>query len=225
MAKVANAVFVELREVIRDVWGLDTTNPQWFDVGAARIPWRKHIQDLEDGGGTGLSLPYVILGVGKVVETEGPSAAAEYQIPIAVYLIDSVRGLETTVTTGASSAIQTVGSTTGMFAGLKLYFETADEYRTVVSVDSGTQITLDSSISTTTGEDVESYDATAEIYNELETLREELISRNDAESLTSFGVLEKPEIDASLGIEPNQAALQFGYPLQAGEISFTAHAS
>ena len=58
----------------------------------------------------------------------------------------------TTVTTGASSATQTVGSTAGMVPGTLLYFVTTDEYRVVSSVASTTSVVLDATLSTTTGE-------------------------------------------------------------------------
>lgn len=60
----------------------------------------------------------------------------------------------TTVTTGASSATQTVGSTAGMAPGTLLYFVTTDEYRVVSSVASATSVVLDATLSTTTGETV-----------------------------------------------------------------------
>lgn len=60
----------------------------------------------------------------------------------------------TTVTSGASSATQALGTTVGMLPGQKLYFRILREWRTIVTVDSSTQVTLDQSISTTTNEPV-----------------------------------------------------------------------
>lgn len=58
----------------------------------------------------------------------------------------------TTVTTGASSATQTVGSTAGMQAGDVLYFATTAVYAAVASVTNSTTVVLGTSISTTTAE-------------------------------------------------------------------------
>jgi hypothetical protein len=60
----------------------------------------------------------------------------------------------TTVTTGATSATQTVGDTSNMFAGAVLLFATAGVYRTVVSITDATHVVLDSSVASTTGETI-----------------------------------------------------------------------
>ncbi len=65
----------------------------------------------------------------------------------------------TTVTTGASSATQTVGTTAGMLAGSILYFNTAAVFRVVSSVTNSTTVVLTSSISSTTNEVVDVYTA------------------------------------------------------------------
>lgn len=64
------------------------------------------------------------------------------------------RGAKTTVTSGTSSATQTVGSTAGMQTGDSLYFETSNAYRTVSSVTNSTTVVLTATISTTTSENV-----------------------------------------------------------------------
>lgn len=63
-------------------------------------------------------------------------------------------GFQTTVTTGASSTTQTVGSTAGMVAGDSLWFATTGAARTISSVTNATTVVLTSTISTTTGETV-----------------------------------------------------------------------
>ena len=61
-------------------------------------------------------------------------------------------GTNTTVTSGASSATQTVGATDGMQPGTSLYFATTNAYRIVSSVTNATTVVLTATISTTTGE-------------------------------------------------------------------------
>lgn len=63
-------------------------------------------------------------------------------------------GVITTVTTGASSATQTVGDTTYLYPGRVIYFGTSAAARTVSSVTSATVVVLTATISTTTGESV-----------------------------------------------------------------------
>jgi hypothetical protein len=64
-------------------------------------------------------------------------------------------GVNTTVTSGASSATQTVGSTSGMVAGMSLYFQTSNVYAIISSVTNSTTVVLTSSISSTTDETVQ----------------------------------------------------------------------
>lgn len=63
-------------------------------------------------------------------------------------------GVNTTVTTGASSATQTVGSTAGMQVGDTLYFTTSALSGIISSITSATVVVLTASISTTTAETV-----------------------------------------------------------------------
>lgn len=61
-------------------------------------------------------------------------------------------GVSTTVTSGASSATQTVGSTAGMQSGDGIYFATTNVVGIVSSVTNATTVVLTASISTTTAE-------------------------------------------------------------------------
>lgn len=61
-------------------------------------------------------------------------------------------GVNTTVTTGASSATQTVGSTAGMQVGDTIFFATTNASRIVSSITSATVVVLTATISTTTSE-------------------------------------------------------------------------
>ncbi len=63
-------------------------------------------------------------------------------------------GFQTTVTSGASSATQTVGNTAGMRAGDILWFTVTAAARTVSSITNATTVVLTATISTTTAEKV-----------------------------------------------------------------------
>jgi len=62
--------------------------------------------------------------------------------------------IATTVTTGATSATQTLGDTTGILAGDVLHFATANVNRTVQSVTNGTVLVLTQSVTTVDSEAV-----------------------------------------------------------------------
>jgi hypothetical protein len=68
--------------------------------------------------------------------------------------VDVLNNVATTVTTGASSATQTVGSTTNMAAGDVLWFAVSAASRIVSSVTNATTVVLTATISTTTAEAV-----------------------------------------------------------------------
>lgn len=63
-------------------------------------------------------------------------------------------GISTTVTTGANSATQRLGSTTGMLPGMLLYFPGADVERTIASVTDATHVVLTAAVTSVTGETV-----------------------------------------------------------------------
>lgn len=58
----------------------------------------------------------------------------------------------TIVTVGANSAVQALASTTGFSDGDKIFFETASVERTILTVDSSTQVTLTASVSSVLNE-------------------------------------------------------------------------
>jgi|GEM_PF-2082709 len=62
--------------------------------------------------------------------------------------------IATTVTTGANSATQVLGSTAGMVAGDVLHFATANADRTIQSVTDSTHVVLTQAINSTTTEAV-----------------------------------------------------------------------
>jgi hypothetical protein len=61
---------------------------------------------------------------------------------------------DTTVTTGAASATQVVGSTANMNIGIPIQFNTSGELRHVASITDATHVVLDSTVTTTTGEGI-----------------------------------------------------------------------
>lgn len=104
-------------------------------------------------GAANISTGAVTTGTGNLGGAfKTPGAAGAYQVagnPL------WIKTYGTTVTTGAASAVQQVADTTGMVANQTLYFRTADAWRVVSSVDSGTQVTLTATVTTTTGEVVD----------------------------------------------------------------------
>lgn len=70
------------------------------------------------------------------------------------YTFKGLAQVSTTVTTGATSATQQVGDTTGMVAGDILYFQTGDVGVPIKTVTDGTHVLLQWAITTTTSENV-----------------------------------------------------------------------
>ena len=60
----------------------------------------------------------------------------------------------TTVTTGANSSTQTLGSTASLAVGDSLHFATANVNRTIVSITNGTTVVLNTAVNSTTSEAV-----------------------------------------------------------------------
>jgi hypothetical protein len=93
-----------------------------------------------------------------VTDTSGPFTAP---MAGALLLVTGGTGasISTTVTTGAASATQLVGDTTGMAANQTYYFQASKVFATVSSVTDGTHVVFTASITTTTGETIQQYTA------------------------------------------------------------------
>src|SRR6185312_12081043 len=87
----------------------------------------------------------------RLPRTVGSSTASSWEQEVA---LGGGYGVNTTITSGTSSATQTVASTAGMQPVTSLYFAVTAAYRTVVSVTNTTTVVLNSTISTNTTEGV-----------------------------------------------------------------------
>lgn len=81
--------------------------------------------------------------------TVGNGLAAKWKL---ITSLGGGYGHLSTVTSGASSTTQTLGSTAGLQVGDSIYFVTSNAFRIVTAVNSATEIVVNSSISTTTSE-------------------------------------------------------------------------
>lgn len=87
----------------------------------------------------------------RLPRTPGSSSASAWEQQTSV---GGGYGVSTTVTTGASSVTQTVGSTAGMAPGMSIFFAVSNAYRIISSVTNATVVVLTATISTTTAEAV-----------------------------------------------------------------------
>ena len=98
--------------------------------------------------------PTALTAAGVISTTLGPGMATNQGFSNQGRLRWTVGGTatNTTVTTGANSATQLLGSTAGMAAGDTLQFVTAAVSRTIVTVTDSTHVVLSSAVNSTTSE-------------------------------------------------------------------------
>lgn len=132
-----------MRSLDTGQYGLGT-----FTVFDARFPkWRTD--------STGTPIHAAEWGAGKILIYPPPSSdvkAASTHYVAGQYIAKDLAA--TTVSSGATSATQTLASTSGIAAGDTLYFASAGVYAVVSSVTNATVLVLASSITTTTSESV-----------------------------------------------------------------------
>ena len=107
-----------------------------------------------DGVAYSIWHPTQLTAIGAPSTSIGPGMATTAMVGLRTRLrwVFGGTALATTVTTGANSATQTLGDTTGIVAGDVLHFATANVNRTVLSVTNGTVLVLTASVNSTTSE-------------------------------------------------------------------------
>jgi len=180
----------------------------------ARYDWRDLIQR-DEATGTGLNTPFVVLRIGRATPQDWGLQNKAYLYPVDLILVhNSNNRLDATLQPGATGVNQNYSATTGIFVGQKHWFEGTDAWRTVTAF-SGSGVTLDSSIVTSTGERVFS-----ETVRDIEVRMEQLMDAIGwGDAFTSFQIVEEPDLDVSDMNYVNQIFLGANYPLLAGILS------
>jgi hypothetical protein len=179
----------------------------------ARINWKNLIEK------AAMTPPYTVTQVGRGEPGEWGLAAKSLLVPITAHYITRTEPQITTVATGVASATQTLTSSTGIVAGMRLWFtKPGTNIRTVQSVGLGGAVTLDSTITTTTGQAVGAADTSEWIEGKLCTLRDLLLGDTSAK----FEMVDEPSIDSGEGNPVNEVLAQGNFAMQAGSLSFTA---
>lgn len=217
MSYLLHEVTKELANIVSTQFGLSGRNIVTKATKMARYDWRDLLQMNEDSSSTGIDLPMAVMRFGKSTPADWGLSNKSYNQPVDIILVAATRERqETTITVGVNNATQTVASTTGMFVGQQLYFNTADVWRRITAINSP-NITLDAAVNTTTNERVFS-EVVTDVESLLEKLRDYL---SFGTAFTSFQVIEEPSIDVSDTNYVNQVFYGANYPLFAGILSYT----
>jgi len=96
-----------------------------------------------------------LYSIGGIVAADAPAFSPPDSLQaVNINVAAGVTG-STTVTVGANSATQQVGSTADMFVGQTLFFATAAVYRTVDSITDATHVVLTTPVNSTTAEAID----------------------------------------------------------------------
>jgi hypothetical protein len=225
MSDYQNLAFTELQSLVASTWswlGLD--DKQLRDTQAVRVKWLEFVQRHQSGEDTGLEFPYIIEEFSPWVSANGPDgfgyAGDNQRSSCSVFLVDSTDPLIATVTALPVGNQVTVDSTERFFAGQNLVDQTGltpPSFKTVVSVDSSTTMTLSSVSGIVQGVTLTGYDKTEQLLHEAYTLRDALDPKN---SFTNFFTMELATVDAGASNPANAVLSKVGHNVQAVQISF-----
>jgi hypothetical protein len=191
---LTGAAYDEITAKVIDVLDLSSGIVVTKATKFVRFDWKDLLASYEANPLEGMQPPWCIMRLMPSQEEEWGMANHCYVLPIEIfYITPEYLNTNTTVTTGATSTTQTVGSTSGMFVGQRLYFITANVSRIISSITDGTHVVLTASVTTTTGETVMS-DITDDIERKMEILRDTFRA---GEQFTNFQLPYDSQMDVS----------------------------
>jgi hypothetical protein len=212
MGIFSERALAEVNAKVVTTLGLDTEAIVTKATKFVRFDWRELLSYFENLG-LGTTPPWVIIRPGPEEETNWDMASHTAIVPIEIFLVESeVNRVKTTVSNGINSVTQTVGSTTKMFVGQRLWFATAQSFAIVLTVDSSTQITLETAVNTISGETILS-EIQSDVHVKMEKLRRAFSAAN---TFTYFQILEDTVIDVSDMNPVNESVEKDNYILFAG---------
>lgn len=219
MSILVERVFPEIADTIASTVGLDSSNIISKSTKFIREDWLTLLQYFQSLSSLGLEPPYVILRPMPLIPEDYGMANVYSTLPIEIFFINSERNrIGTTCTGNDSTAVKTVASTTNMFAGQRLFFKTANDFRLVVSVDSATQVTLSSTITTVNEENIVS-DLSSDIECRVDQLR---YAFRRGERFTNYQIMQDPESDVTDMNPLNEALSSENYQVFGGSCTIYA---
>lgn len=213
MAINQTKVYDEVASRVATVLELPAENVVTTAIKFVRYTPRDLIENL-DLGGFGLNPRFVILRTFAQEHADWGMSNYCVYLPISIFFIDSIRNLVNTTAVGdQSDTVIVVDSTEFMFAGQTLEFRTAEEKRVIVSVDSPTEITLESTITVVDGELI-----TSSMQSDIDARMSLLAQEFQPGGFDNFQLVDYPSTDTSDMNEVNIAMQHDGYDLVSGSI-------
>lgn len=221
MSILSERALPEIASTVISILGLSSANLVTDGNKFVRLDFIQLVDYFEDGSSDdGLTPPWVILRQLEQREADWGMNNQVYTIPIEVYIVQSLRNcVATHVTVAANNAVQTVASTVNMFVGQRLWFDTANVFGIIQSVDSPTQITLAGAVNTSLNEQVTS-EAVSDVHVMCEKLK--YAFRAGVSSFTNFQIVEDSIIDTSDSNPINMATEAKNYQFYAGSCTVNA---
>jgi hypothetical protein len=219
MAILTERIFDEINSTVKSTLGLSNNAIVTKATKFVRFDWRALIHFFETEA-VGIEPPYCIIRPGPAQEESWGMAVHAYSIPIEVFFVENAKNRFTgTVTTAVVAGITVeTESTTKLFVGQRLYFETADSYRFVATINSATEFTVDTAITLADGEEIRS-DLPSDVETKMDMLR---TAFRQGTVFTNFQLMEDPLTDVSDMNPVNEHMGESNYSLFAGSCFFKA---
>ena len=181
-----------------------------------RYDLRQLIADLDIQGTGGIEMPLIVFRYFPAEAVDWGMQNEAYSQRIEIYFMDrSDNEIYTSITTGATNASQTVASTSKMFVGQILTFETTKQVATIKTIDSSTGLTFEASLTTVTSEKVSS-ELITDVGVRIQQIKDLLIPGT---SFTNFQILEQGSLDLTDMNPVNSALMEKNVQMLAGAFS------
>lgn len=176
------------------------------------------VEAFENAVSAGLQPPFGVIALGPMVTWPefAPMGIKAFAAPADIYYVRRTLLNSTTTSTVGSGVIKTVASSSWMFNGQNLRFETAGVLGRILTVDSATQITLESAVTTSAAEKVREADAQQQLDHKASTIRDAIIAYTGG---AFQNVTEDPVVDTSSGNAPNRLFLIGNMPYIGAHIA------
>ena len=194
MNEFISSIWQEMQAKINSGLTLDADVKVVTALKIERYDLRQLIADLDINNTSGIKMPLIIFRHFPAEAADWGMHNESYTQRIEIYFMDrSANEIYTTVTTGATSDVQTVASTAGMVVGQILTFETTRQVATIKSIDSSTQVTFAAPLTTVIGEKVGS-ELITDVGLRVQQIKDLFAPGT---SFTNFQIVEQGSLDVS----------------------------
>ena len=181
-----------------------------------RYDLRQLIADLDIQGTGGFEMPLIVFRYFPAEAVDWGMQNEAYSQRIEIYFMDrSDNEIYTSITTGATNASQTVASTSKMFVGQILTFETTKQVATIKTIDSPTGLTFEAALTTVTNEKVSS-ELITDVGVRIQQIKDLFLPGT---TFTNFQILEQGSLDLTDMNPVNSALMEKNVQMLAGAFS------